>query len=177
MKVTISDLEKKGACADGKAWFIDNFKNGVEESKLILTLTRVEKYDWARWYLCKVLTKEQSVKIAIYAAEQVIGIFEKKYPKDDRPRKAIEAAKKYLKNPCQYAAYVAANAANAAYVAANAANAAYAAYAADAAANAANAAYAADAADAAARAAAARAAEKELKNKILKYAIKIRGVK
>lgn len=90
-------------------------------------------------------TKKDSVSLAIYAAELVIGIYEKKYPKDDRPRKAIEAAKNWLKHPTKKnkiaanaAVYAASNAANAAV---NAANAAYAAYAA----NAANAAYAANA--------------------------------
>jgi len=37
--------------------------------------------------------KEDSVKLAIFAAEQVIEIYEKKYPNDKRPREAIEAAK------------------------------------------------------------------------------------
>ena len=40
--------------------------------------------------------KEDSVELAIFSAELVIDIFEKKYPGDDRPRKAIEAAKAYL---------------------------------------------------------------------------------
>ena len=57
--------------------------------------------------------KEDSVALAIYAAELVIDIYEKKYPKDDRPRQAIEAAKKWLKHPTANAA----NAANAAYAA------------------------------------------------------------
>ena len=51
---------------------------------------------------------------AIFAAEQVIGFFEKKYPEDKRPRKAIEAAKDYLKDPSdknKAAAYAAAYAA------------------------------------------------------------------
>ena len=43
--------------------------------------------------------KKDSVALAIYAAELVIDIFEKEYPHDDRPRKAIEAAKVYLKHP------------------------------------------------------------------------------
>lgn len=41
--------------------------------------------------------REDSVRLAIYAAELVIDIFEKEYPKDKRPRKAIDAAKKWLK--------------------------------------------------------------------------------
>jgi hypothetical protein len=102
-------------------------------------------------------------------AERVLGLYEKQYPNDDRPRKAIQAARDFanglinkdaayaayaVANAAAYAAYAAdANAAKAAYAAANAAYAAYAAdanaakAAADAAANAAyavaNAAYAA----------------------------------
>jgi len=87
--------------------------------------------------------KQLSVRLAIFCAERVLHLFEEKYPDDDRPRKAIEAAKS------GNAAAADANAANAA--AANAA--AYAAAAANAAAAAA--AYAADAANAAAAAAAA----------------------
>ncbi len=52
----------------------------------------VKAYEW---------DKTASVKLAIFAAEQVIDIYEKEYPKDDRPRKAIEAAKTYLKNPTE----------------------------------------------------------------------------
>jgi hypothetical protein len=54
------------------------------------------------------------VKYAVFAAEQVIDIFEKKYPDDKRPRKAIEVTKKYIENPsaanaeAAYNAYVAA---------------------------------------------------------------------
>jgi lysyl-tRNA synthetase class I len=81
-------------------------------------------------------TKRDSVELAVFAAEQVIKKYEKKYPNDDRPRKAIEAAKEWLKNPtaahAAYAAY-AADAAHAAYAAAEAAYAAAeAAYAAEA---------------------------------------------
>lgn len=74
--------------------------------------------------------EKDCISFAVYAAEQVIDIFEKKYPKDNRPRKAIEAVKKYLKNPSKKnkeAVY------NAASYAANAACAAHATCAADAA--------------------------------------------
>ena len=52
-------------------------------------------------------TKTDSVELAIYAAELVIDIYEEKYPNDDIPRKAIEAAKAYIKDPS--AAYAAAS--------------------------------------------------------------------
>ena len=83
-----------------------------------------------------------SVKMAIFSARMVLGIFEKKYPYDKRPRKAIESAEAWIKNPSASAsaAYAAANAYAAAYASAdNSAAAAY-SYAAANAANAANAA-------------------------------------
>jgi hypothetical protein len=94
-----------------------------------------DKECWSDMRIVKVYKweKKDSVALAIYAAELVIDIFEKKYPHDDRPRKAIDAAKKWLKKPSADAAYAAHAAAHAA------------AYAADAAAHAA--AHAADAAD------------------------------
>jgi len=85
--------------------------------------------------------KRLAVTIAIFFAEDVLPIFEKEYPEDKRPRKAIEAAKAWIVNPCRetasaayadaypddasYAANAAhAAAANAAYATAAAANAA-----------------------------------------------------
>jgi len=85
----------------------------------------IKRYKW---------TKKMSVSLAIYAAELVLKIYEKKYPKDTRPRNAIAAAKAYLRNPCKKtkdATYAADGAAGAATRAAYAAHAAtYAAHAA-----------------------------------------------
>ena len=143
-------------------------------------LKQDDKQCWSEMRVVKAYRweKPDSVAMAIYSAELVIGEYEKRYPDDKRPRRAIEAAKAWLENPTEenraayaasaasaayaayaanaakaaaYAAYAAANAAYAAAYAANAA--AYAADAANAAANAAYAAYAAYAADAAASAA------------------------
>jgi hypothetical protein len=55
--------------------------------------------------------KEDSVALSIYAAELVIKNFEKKYPDDKRPREAIQAAKKWLKNPTEENASVSASSA------------------------------------------------------------------
>jgi hypothetical protein len=64
-------------------------KGVVEQDKECYPEMRVlEAWNW---------TKEDSVALAVFAAEQVLSIFEKKYPKDKRPRKAILAAKNYLK--------------------------------------------------------------------------------
>ena len=45
--------------------------------------------------------KKDSVALAIYSAELIIDNFEKVYPDDKRPREAIEAAKRYLKDPSE----------------------------------------------------------------------------
>jgi len=96
--------------------------------------------------------KADSVALAIFCAEQVIGIYEAKYPNDKRPRNAIDVVKKWLAKPTdenRAAAYSAACAARAAaYEACSAADSA--ADAADAADAAYSAACAADAARAAA---------------------------
>jgi len=139
MKITNEWLEECGACTDGKNWWAgQKEKNGI---KVCRKLLKLEKYNWFQWLVIRLMTHEQKVAWAIFCAEQVIEIYEKKYPEDQRPRQAIEAAKTWLKDPSEKNK-------NAAY-AADAAYAAYAAYAADVAYAAANAAYAADAAYAA----------------------------
>jgi hypothetical protein len=133
------------------------------------------------------MNKKQAVQYAIFAAEQVIDIYERKYPNDKRPRNAIEAAKAYLKNPSKKTKAYAADAGYAATYAAGYGAGYAATYAAVAAAAAADAAtYAADAAgyDAAAAAAgyaatyaagayAAGAERRKMKAKILKYGIRL----
>ena len=83
----------------------------------------VRAYEW---------TKPDSVAMAIYCAELVVGIYEKQHPDDKRPRQAIEAAKAWLNDPTeenrQAASAASAAAYDAAYAAASAAYAAYAAY-------------------------------------------------
>ena len=153
----LAEVESGGKC------FEDDSKSTHEKMRI------VNAWNWR---------KEDSVELAIYAAEMVIHIFEDKNPSDDRPRKAIEAAKSWLAGKSNAYAYAAVDAAydstsnaaaNAAAYAANAAaKAAYANAAAYSAANAA--AYAANAAayaaNAAAYAAYAAAADKSVTDKI-----------
>jgi hypothetical protein len=197
MELTIDKLNEWGACKEGKNWFMaQDETNEIEVAKKLIDVN----LNWANWLVVRLMTHSQQVQYAIFAAEQVIAIFEKKYSDDKQPRKAIEAAKEYLKNPNEanknaasaanaaadaaayaaYAAYAAAYAAAdvaadaaayAAYAAADAAASAAADVAADAAAYAAYAAYAA--ADAAAYAAADAAADVEMKKRIINYGIKL----
>jgi len=157
MKITVEFLKEHKACIEGIEWF----KNQKETDLVGLveySIKNKSKLSWANWLIVRKMTYKQYVSYAIYAAQQVLHIFEDKYSDDKRPRNAINAALKCLENrnkSTSAAAYATADAANAA----NAADAAYAAYdAADAAYDAANAANAADAADAAYDAAAYAAA-------------------
>ena len=65
----------------------------VQDDKEVYSKMRIVRaYKWQ---------KKDSVELAIYAARLVLKIFEKEYPNDKRPRKAIAAAVKYLKNPTE----------------------------------------------------------------------------
>ena len=166
MEITVKWLKERDACKES----IEALEAQKErDSRKILDLLITQsKLDWVNWLIVRLMSYRQYVSYAVFAAEQVIGIYEKKHPDDKRPRQAIEAAKKCLKSPTKknkaaaYAAHAAAYAAHASYAAHAAAHAAsyaasYAAYAASYAAS-----YAAYAADA-------------MRKKILDYGIKLLG--
>jgi len=163
--IDIEFLKDRDVCEEGFVYFKKNIKEPIAARELInrlLATKKREKMEWVNWLLCKLFSRPQYIQYAVFAAEQVLPIFEAKYPSDKRPRKAIEAAKQVALNDTEenrkIAANAAAYAADAAAYAADAA--AYAVYAANTAANAANAANAvantaaANAANAAAYAAA-----------------------
>jgi len=121
MKITKEFLKEKNACMGACEYGLKNNLIGLEAIEILERLIEAEKLDWANWLITRCMTHEQQIRYAIFAAEQVIEIYEKKHPNDDRPRKAIKAAKEYLKNPneeTKSAAYAAAHAA--AYAAADA---------------------------------------------------------
>ena len=156
MKIDQAFLDKWGACKDGQKWFWDHkARSGKAVIKALISDGDDQKLQWGNWLIARIMNKKQRVQYAIFAAEQVIGIFEKKYPDDKRPRKAIEAAKAWVKSPTKENAAAASSAAYAAY-------AYYAAYTATAAA------YTATAA-----AYAAAAAKKGMKIRILKYGLSL----
>jgi hypothetical protein len=142
MKITKKWLKEKNACAEGIAWWENQTETGAVS--VIRTLLDSGKFDWANWTITHVFTRRQNIQYAIFAAEQVIGLFEKKYPDDKRPRNAIEAARLVLENDTPaadayaadayaadaYAAYASASASDTTYAASASAAAAYAAYAA-----------------------------------------------
>jgi len=106
----------------------DLFEYLIFKNKLVLVLEDQIAYELP--------LKMISVKWAVACAERCLHIFEEKIPDDNRPRKAIEAAKQWIIDPTNAVArardaYAAADDAGyATNAAASAASAAYAAYAA-----------------------------------------------
>ena len=186
MKITKEWLEENRACKSGFKWFLSQKES--DAAMIMLKLVEECRGGDAFWVMQRTIKyKNQAVKIAIFAAEQAIDIYEQKYPESKCPRKAIEAAKAYLKNPSDktklaaadaYAAATAAFATNA-VVAAAAYAAASAAYAAASAAYIASTVAADTYAVAACACAAytcAGAARKDLQTKIIKHAIETLGL-
>ena len=112
MKITKQFLQQKEACTEGIYWVVKNCEGeeGVEVVKKLMA----HRLDWANWLITRIMTRPQYMAYAIFSAEKVLGIFEKKYPNDKRPRLAIEAAKVVLEKDTKenrkkaYAAYAAA---------------------------------------------------------------------
>jgi len=151
--ISMKWVEDNHACQEAREWFKGelNGKRSMPVSKLFSRLVEIDRFNWANWLVVRLMTHDQQIMYAIYAAEQVVGLYEDKYPEDTRPRDAIQAAKTYLEDKTEANKDKAADAAYAAYAATYAATyaAAYAATdaatyaAADAAADAAYAAHAA----------------------------------
>ena len=110
-------INEKSACEEAVILFAEHYKDTVIAGDLLVeVLIKEKRLQWANWLLPRIMNKIQCVKYAVFAAEQVIDIFEKKCPDDKRPREAIEAAKRWLgdpsdKNKAAAAAYAAAAAA------------------------------------------------------------------
>ena len=175
MKITKRFLEKKNACQLDMEFVIENKLIGLTDIEFVKQLIKKDKLQWANWLIVRCMTYKQYVSYAVYSANLVLSIYEKKYPDDKRPKEAIKAAKKCIKNPSKEnkassaaSVYYAASAADA-DAASSAASSASASAAADAAyASAASASSAADAAYYA-----ASAADVTTRIKILKYGIKL----
>ena len=96
MKITKRFLQQKEACLVGIDWVVKNCEGeeGIEVVKKLMAY----RLDWANWLITRIMTSPQYLAYAIFSAEQVLDICEKKYPNDKRPRLAIEAVKAVLEN-------------------------------------------------------------------------------
>ena len=96
MKITNEWLKEKRACQEGYKWAQGQKNREVEA--FVFALLNDDHFNWANWVIVRCIDKYQKIKYAVFCAETVIHIYEKKYPNDNRPRRAIEAAKESLKN-------------------------------------------------------------------------------
>ena len=97
MKITIELLQRLQACREGQEAF--EKQKTTEAKAVIRKCIRLGKIDWANWLIVRIMTKNQKIYYACYAAELALGSFERLYPEDNRPRKAIEAARSYADSP------------------------------------------------------------------------------
>jgi len=95
-KITTEWLQKQKACCSGIRWFLSQKER--EPIKVLKALMAENLYHDANWLIVRLMDRKQQRQSAIFAAEQVLHLFEKKYSEDKRPRLAIEAAKKVLEN-------------------------------------------------------------------------------
>lgn len=116
MEITKEWLTEKEACSLGLQSFLGQAETDLY--KLIDKLTKENKESWANWLITRAMNRQQQLKYAITCAELALPIFEARYPQDNRPRAAIEAAKKVFEDDSgenrAYAAKAAASAADAA---------------------------------------------------------------
>lgn len=152
--ITANRLREIGACSEAIEAFKESKIKSVNSITLLKKMLKEEYLEWANWLITHIMTRKQCLSYVIYAAEQVIDIYEKQHPHNNEPRKAIEAARKVLEWDSKKNRNVADAAADAYY-------ATYDAYAVDA------------VADAAYYAAFAVAVRIKMQRKILRYGIKL----
>jgi len=99
MKLTVEWLEQKGACEEGIEWF--KRRKDKSLAGVLKAVRREKEWGYAGWFIENILTKKQAVRVAVFSARLCLPEFEKEFPDDNRPRKAIEAAEAYIKNPCK----------------------------------------------------------------------------
>jgi hypothetical protein len=101
---TIKRLEALDACEEAVEWAQD-------QKDFEAIIKNCDRGDWLFWLGGKVLSSRELAIPKAEVAETVLHLFERKFPDDDRPRKAIEAAKQYGRGEIDAAAARAARAA------------------------------------------------------------------
>ena len=99
MKITKRFIESLDPCDDGYEFWLKAKKPDLAD--FMLHALNENHFKWAIWLFVRSVEKITNVKLALFSAEQMLHIFEEKYPKDNRPRLAIQATKDYISNPCE----------------------------------------------------------------------------
>lgn len=96
-KITVRWLKKHDAWSSLKK--MKQAEQIGDPIKVIKELMKFDRFSDANWLITRLLKRQNCQRYAIYAAKLVLPIFEETYPDDNRPREAIKAAERYLKNP------------------------------------------------------------------------------
>jgi hypothetical protein len=98
MTTTLNKIKAHSPCADGWNKLLNNLGKTQADDEPLSIATIIE-YNGTRDAVCTLRAVEGKDKeIRLFAAdcaESVLHIYENKYPNDDRPRKAIQAARDY----------------------------------------------------------------------------------
>jgi len=97
MKITKKWIEKQVFNEEFLNWFLNQKKTSLID--IVKSLRAENEFEMANWLFVKLMSYEQYVSYAVFSIEQVIDIYEKKYPNDKRPRKATKAVKKCIGSP------------------------------------------------------------------------------
>jgi len=98
MTTTLNKIKAHAPCADGwaKLLLFLNKTKADNEPLSIATIIQSNGIKDAVWALRAVEGKDKEIRLfAADCAESDLHIYENKYPNDDRPRKAIQAARDY----------------------------------------------------------------------------------
>ena len=82
MKVTLKWLQNKSACQNGIEFVTEQKLLGLDGKVFVKKLIKLDKLDYANWLVVRLMTHKKQIQYAIFAAEQVIKIYEDKYPDD-----------------------------------------------------------------------------------------------
>src|SRR3990167_1558038 len=99
MKITNQWLKEQNACKEGVEWFLN--QKETAGLKVVSKLLKQDRFGWSNWLIVRLMTHKQQIQYAVFAAEKVLSIYEKKYPGDKRHRQAIEAAKAVIQDPSE----------------------------------------------------------------------------
>lgn len=97
---TLQQLKNFQACSSGLDTLLDSLPPFYDDNapislEHILNSNGIHHAIWA----LRTQPKEVGIEFALMCTESVLYIFEKKYPDDNRPRKAVDMTRKWLENP------------------------------------------------------------------------------
>ena len=101
LTVSLNELKKAGACRERYAHLVEKLGGVSFDHDARINLLTVMEHNGLKdtlWALRRIPTKRGKIICILFAAdcaERVLPLFEQRFPNDDRPRKAIAAARNY----------------------------------------------------------------------------------